>query len=327
LEVLDNLLLFIYINNKILITFKIIKMKTMHIVNYKKISLKILLTSFAITCGIIGSLSFENSFAHNFSPDESAEFLTTVDKIKVESAIVANSSANNNQSSAISHAQYALNTYDSHTNDELSEKNDRIATELNNTLDQLRDQVETSSSITDKSQINQIVETIIAILEEAISVRIDDDQLNNSTIQSLVFADIVNTALQSYGKAFDMGIDLTNISNMNTTTSSTGNNTIDNGHNNHELQKTSEQISIVNFSSYESALSFTDYALKKFNSDIKTSIPENNTKTQNYLKQLNNGLLEFNSAIKNHENPMKVMKIVHTKIHPNLQTLFTLKSK
>ena len=302
-------------------------MKTMHIVNYKKISLKILLlTSFAITCGIIGSLSFENSFAHNFSPDESAEFLTTVDKIKVESAIVANSSANNNQSSAISHAQYALNTYDSHTNDELSEKNERIATELNNTLNQLQDQVETSS-ITDKSQINQIVETINAILEEAISVRIDDDQLNNSTIQALVFADIVNTALQSYGTAFDIGIDLTNMSNMNTTTSSTGNNTIDNGHNNHKLQNTTEQMSIVNLSSYESALSFADYALKKFNSDIKTSIPENNTKTQNFLKQLDNGLLEFNTAIKNHENPMKVMKIVHTKIHPNLQILFTLKSK
>jgi flagellar basal body-associated protein FliL len=295
----------------------------MSILNFKKISIKIFLTSFAITCGIIASLSFENSFAHNFSPDESAEFLTIVDKIKVESAIVANSSANNNQSSAISHAQYALNTYDSHTNDELSEKNERIATELNNTLNQLRDQVETSS-ITDKSQINQIVETINAILEEAISVRIDDDQLNNSTIQALVFADIVNTALQSYGTAFDIGIDLTNMSNMNAIPS-IGNNTIDNEHNNHELQNTTEQMSIVNFSSYESALSFADYALKKFNSDIKTSIPGNNTKTQNFLKQLENGLLEFNTAIKNHENPMKVMKIVHTKIHPNLQVLFNLK--
>ena len=101
-----------------------------------------IIISFAITCGIILSLSFENSFAHNFSPDESAEFLTIVDKIKIESAIVANSNANNNQSSAISHAQNALNTYDSHTNHELSERNERIATELNNTLNQLQDQVE-----------------------------------------------------------------------------------------------------------------------------------------------------------------------------------------
>jgi len=300
-------------------------MKTMSILNFKKISIKILLTSFAITCGIVGSLSFENSFAHNFSPDESAEFLTVVDKIKVESAIVTNSSANNNQSSALSHAQYALNTYDSHTNHELSEKNERIATELNNTLNQLQDQVEISSNI-DQSQINQIVETINAILDEAISVRIDDDQLNNSTIQALVFADIVNAALQSYGTAFDIGIDLTNMSNINSTLS-IRNNTTNNGHNSHELQGTPKQMSIVNFSSYESALSFADYDLKKFKNDIKTSIKENNTKTQNYLEQLENGLLEFNTAIKNHENPMEVMKIVHTKIHPNLQILFTLKSK
>ncbi len=205
------------------------------------------------------------------------------------------------------------------------QKKMRIATELNNTLNQLQDQVETSSNI-DQSQINQIVETINAILDEAISVRIDDDQLNNSTIQALVFADIVNAALQSYGTAFDIGIDLTNMSNINSTLSIRNSNT-NNGHNSHELQGTPKQMSIVNFSSYESALSFADYALKKFKNDIKTSIKENNTKTQNYLEQLENGLLEFNTAIKNHENPMEVMKIVHTKIHPNLQILFTLKSK
>ena len=295
----------------------------MSILNVKKIPITILMISFAISCGIILSLSFEDSFAHDFSPDESAEFLTIVDKIKVESAIVGNSSANNNQSSSISHAQYALNAYDSHTNHELSEKNERIATELNNTLNQLQDQVETSSII-DKSQINQTVETINAILDEAVSVRIDDDQLNNSTIQALVFADIVNTALQSYGSAFGIGIDLTNMSNLNTT--SNENNTVDNKHSNHELQNITDHMNIVNFSSYESALSFADYVLKKFNSEIKESIPNIN-KTQNYLKQLENGLLEFNTAITNKENPMKVMEVVHTKIQPNLQILFDLKSK
>lgn len=38
---------------------------------------------------------------------------------------------------------------------ELSERNERIATELNNTLNQLQDRVETSSLITDKSKVNQ----------------------------------------------------------------------------------------------------------------------------------------------------------------------------
>ena len=97
-------------------------------------------------------------------------------------------------------------------------------------------------------------------------------------------------------------------------------------HSNHELQNITDHMNIVNFSSYESALSFADYALKKFNSEIKISIPNNN-KTQNYLKQLEYGLLEFNTAITNKENPMKVMEVVHTKIQPNLQILFNLKSK
>ena len=112
------------------------------------------------------------------------------------------------------------------------------------------------------------------------------------------------------------------MSNLNTT--SNENNTVDNKHSKHELQNITDQMNIVNFSSYESALSFADYALKKFNSEIKTLIPNNN-KTRNYLEQLEKGLLEFNTAIKNKENPMKVMKIVHTKIHPNLQIVFNLK--
>lgn len=287
-----------------------------------KISITILLTSFAIICGGVGSLVFENSFAHNFSPDESAHFLTLVDKIKVESSLVANSSGNNNQSSAIKHAEYALNNYDTHTNDEISERNERVANELNSTLHQLLDQVQSSN---DKSQISQSVETINAILEEATSLRIDQEQMNNSTIQALVFANIVNSALQSYGTAFNIGIDLTNMSNMHT--KSMENNTLHKEGNNHEFQNVSHKTIIENFSSYESAISFSDYTLKKFKNEIKTSVTENNTTTQNYLKKLEDGLLELNTVIKNKDSPMKAMEIVHTKIHPNLQILFNLKSK
>jgi hypothetical protein len=56
------------------------------------------------------------------------------------------------------------------------------------------------------------------------------------------------------------------MSNLNTT--SNENNTVDNKHSNHELQNITDQMNIINFSSYESALSFADYALKKFNSEI-----------------------------------------------------------
>ena len=295
--------------------------------NFKKNNIiAISLTSFTIIIGSVNLLSFQNSYAHNFSPDESAHFLTLVDKIKVESELAANSTGNNNKSSAQLHANNALLNYDSHTKDEIAERNERIANELEDTLNQLLEEVKTQ---TDQSQLTDTAETIAAILEEAISTRIDVEQLNNSTIQALVLASIVDTALQNYGDAYNVGFDLTNISNMNkeTTMNET---TTTNGHTNHASTNISIHSNIVNLTSYESALAFSNNALEKYYNDISTaSLPlseENNTtNSQNYLKKLENGLTEFNNAIKNKENPMKVMEIVHTQIHPNLQILFNLK--
>jgi len=287
----------------------------MSLTNFKKThTITILLTSFTIIIGSVSFLSFENSFAHNFSPDESAHFLTIVDKIKVETQLAANSTGDNkpnNKSLAQIHANNALQSYDSHTQDEISERNERIANELNDTLNQLLHEAE---SQTDVSQLNNTVETINAILEEAISTRIDEEQLNNSTIQALVFASIVDTALQNYGDAFNVGIDLTNMSNIHKLAS---------------IDDTVSQSGLLNFSNYESALGFSQNALDKYYNEISavsTPLSENNTTTsQNYIKKLENGLLELNNAIKNKENAMKVMEIVNTQIHPNLQVLFNLK--
>jgi len=291
--------------------------------NFKKNNnITILLTSFTIIIGSVNLFSFQNSFAHNFSPDESAHFLTIVDKIKVESELAANSTGN--LSSAQLHANNALINYDSHTKDELGERNERIANELDDTLNQLLEE-----SQTDQSQLTDTAETIAAILDEAISARIDVEQVNNSTIQALVLASIVDTALQNYGDAYHVGFDLTNMSNLNKETS-TNETTTSNGHTDHTSTNTSIHSDIVNHTNYESALAFSNTALEKYKNDIATdSLPiseENNTiNSQNYLKKLENGLTEFNNAIKNKENPMKVMEIVHTQIHPNLQILFNLK--
>jgi hypothetical protein len=310
----------------------------MYALFFKKICvIPILLTFFTIIFGNTSLFSLENSFAHDFSSDESAQFLTIVDKIKVESELAANSSdnnnlslaqlhANNNLSLAQLHANNALLNYDSHTKDEISERNERIANELDDTLNQLLKEVK---SQTDQSQLTYTVETITAILEEAISTRIDEEQLNNSTIQALVLANIVDTALQNYGDAYNVGIDLTNMSNMIKDT--TTNDTTTNGHIKHGSTNVSMHSNIVNSTNYESALGFSNNALDKYYNEISTSSPQlseennNNITSQNYLEKLENELIEFNNAIKNKDNPIKVMKIVHTQIHPNLQILFNLK--
>jgi len=297
--------------------------------NFKKNNIiTILLTSFTIIIGSINLFSFQNSFAHNFSPDESAHFLTIVDKIKVESELAANNTGNNNLSSAQLHANNALLNYDSHTKDELGERNERIANELDETLNQL---LEESKSKTDQSQITDTAETIAAILDEAISARIEVEQVNNSTIQALVLASIVDTALQNYGDAYNVGFDLTNMSNLNKETLTNEiTTTTTNEHTDHASTNTSIRFNLVNLTNYESALAFSNNALEKFYNDISTaSLPlseENNiTNKQTYIKKLENGLTEFNNVLKNKENPIKVMEIVHTQIHPNLQILFNLK--
>ena len=300
----------------------------MPIITFKKIPIiTILLASFAIISGSTGLLSFENSFAHNFSPDESAHFLTIVDKIKVETQLATNNTgSDNNLSLGQIHANNALLNYDSHTKDEISERNERIANELDDTLNQLLEQ---AKSQTDQSQLTDTVETINAILEEAITVRIDEEQLNNSTIQVLVLASVVDTALQNYGDAYNVGFDLTNMSNMKKE-STTNDTAATNGHSDHVSTNASTHYNLVNFTNYESALAFSNNALEKYKNEMSTSSPplseENNTNdSQSYLAKLENGLTEFNNAIKNKENPMKVMEIVHTQIHPNLQILFNLK--
>ena len=291
----------------------------------------VFLTSFAIIFGSIGSYSFEKSFAHNFSPDESAYFLTIVDKIKVELELAGNSTSSNNQSSAIVHANNALLNYDSNTQYEISERNERIANELDDTLNELLEQVK---SQTDKSQLDNTVETIDAIIEEAITTRIDQEQLNNLTIQALVLANIVDAALQNYGNAFNFGIDLTNMSNMMMHTTTSDNKTTHGG-NNHGSNDINRHTNIVNFTNYQSALAFSNNAFDRFHNEIKPSLIQsqsetaeesnNTTANQTHLEKLENGLVELNNAIKNKETPMKVMEVVHTQIHPNLQVLFNLK--
>ena len=294
--------------------------------NFKRNNIiTILLTSFTIIIGTVNLFSFQNSFAHNFSLDESAHFLTLVDKIKVESELAANSTGN--LSSAQLHANNALINYDSHTKDELGERNERIANELDDTLNQLWEQ---ANSQTDQSQLTDTAETIADILDEAISARIDVEQLNNSTIQALVLASIVDAALQNYGLAYNVGFDLTNMSNLNKETPTNETTASTNKHTDHVSTNTSIHSNLVNITNYESAIAFSNTALEKYSNDIASvSFPisgkNNTTDSQNYLAQLENGLTEFNNAIKNKENPIKVMEIVHTQIHPNIQILFNLK--
>ena len=83
---------------------------------------------------------------------------------------------------------------------EISEKNKLVANSLNESLSDL----ENSFNFTNKiapSEIKQKIKNLDDILGEVVSVRIENEQLTNNTVNALVLNDLIGKALQSYGKA------------------------------------------------------------------------------------------------------------------------------
>jgi hypothetical protein len=172
---------------------------------------------------IAGSLVFSTShlaYAHTFSTSESVEFLSLVQQIRAETALVSMNLENNNVTLAQTHAEKASSLLNNSTLDEIWEVNTRIADSLETGLEQLEGNV-TALASTPQEQtpqdriqnVNETVMTLDDLLAEAVTVRIESDQQNNATTWALVVADLVNTVLSDYGNATG-SFDLTNMSNM-----------------------------------------------------------------------------------------------------------------
>jgi hypothetical protein len=157
-----------------------------------------------------------NAYGHNFTPNESASFLSFVDQLQVESELVQTSLANNNTALAQEHARRALEllkTKDPVNNvtwiEEIAENNQRVADDLTTAISNLQ-----NTSSEQQQPVSQLVNDIDAIIGEAVTARIDQEQRDNATIQALAFAHLVNSILRNYGKAYGVGFDMTNMSNM-----------------------------------------------------------------------------------------------------------------
>jgi hypothetical protein len=172
---------------------------------------------------LAGSLVFSTShlaYAHTFSTSESVDFLSLVEQIRAETALVSMNLENNNITLAQTHAEKASSLLNNSTLDEIWEINTRIADSLETGLEQLEGNV-TSLASTPQGQtpqdriqsVNETVMTLDDLLAEAVTVRIESDQQNNATTWALVVADLVNTVLSDYGNATG-SFDLTNMSNM-----------------------------------------------------------------------------------------------------------------
>jgi hypothetical protein len=185
----------------------------------------------------------QNVYAHIFTTDETASFLSFADQLQVESELVQTNLINNNLSLAQKHANKAASLLSPSIIVEIAEKNQKVADDLTTAVDDL--QKVTSSSDKQRQMVNQLVSQINATLGEAVTIRLEQEQREdssnflekgieflrgifggggsekadnridrNTTIQPLAFADLVDSLLINYGNAYAVDFDMTNMSNM-----------------------------------------------------------------------------------------------------------------
>jgi hypothetical protein len=177
----------------------------------------------AIPLSIVIVLSFllfpnPNLLAHTFSENENALFLTMINKIKAETQLVAHDFSNNTQQ-AQDHAKAAQELFlqkDPVVNTtwlyEISERNPRVTADLLHSLNDLKTTVASSPSNSNSSSVQSKVTNIGNLLDEAVSVRISKDLIDNPKTQALVLANFGNEIYNNYGAA--LGLPPSTVANM-----------------------------------------------------------------------------------------------------------------
>ena len=218
---------------------------------------------------------------------------------------------------------------------EIAERNERIANEISSFLNETSIAIEKNNNTQD---ISDSVKNFNDILAEAISVRIDSDALTNATINALHFADLINSIDLSYANAIGtkpMNISAMNMGNNSTMShgNNTNNNTMPNMKMNHGDSMTSmskhtdnnpnttDNITVSNIASYQTAKELTNNAIELFNSTIKQNIPSNATEN---AKAIESGLQQLKNMIESKASYNKIMGIIHGTIQTNTQEVFNL---
>jgi hypothetical protein len=295
-----------------------------------------LLLAGIIFMGTVYAIPNQQAFAHTFSGDESASFLALVESIRSELDLVESNLATN-ATLAEGHAAHAHEHLDNHTIEEISERNERLGRDLPAALEDLHHSVANSTA----QQVEAKVQNINDLLGETVSVRIDSEQLNNSTVWALVIANMADGVIGHYGAAHGIeteegeghGHDDEASGNMThdegdmthdemTETSSSDNMTHDEmEEGSHNMTTGGENSTIVSMVHYQSAQGLAARTQTLFSDQVKDLAPANSTES---VAALEAGLANLIQAIDNMEPPSNIEVIVHSEVHPNLQSIFNL---
>ena len=268
------------------------------------------------------SVSNIQIYAHTFSTNESVVFLALVDKLKTQAQITEQFLLENDSDSAIKHVQLLKQLYNNDTNKEIQEKNERIANEISSFIKTFS--LIDPNNIT-KAQIAKTVSDFGAVLDEAISVRIPDDILNNSTTQALRLATLVNDVDINYANSFN--VQPYNISALNMDNTSSNHQQPQSPNmsalnmDKHDQNPTTVSKEIQNDTAYSTALGLS-YTVSDLFKQIKS---EHETNEPDKVNQLSEEITNLVTIIEIKQPYTEVVKVIHGLIQPSLQELYDLK--
>jgi len=243
-------------------------------------------------------------FGHTFSGDESASFLTKVEMIKIESQM-AQEQLSSNVTLAKEHAEHTTETLTANDTKEISERNPRLATELDSTFTDFSNTFESESP--SQSEVKDKVANISDILSEVVSARIDKEQLDNVTVKALVLNDLVGESLEHYSSALGMEKNGHEENGHEENTTSTSKST---------ENKNNETANVVDNADYQSAQAAVSRAIDIYN-EIK---PNSNTNSTELGDSLSSMKEKIDSKSPFHE----IDDIVDKNISPLLNDIFKL---
>ena len=261
--------------------------------------LKLLMTTFLIITLTMSTI-VGNSFAHTFTNNESAAFLALIDNMKIQASLIQQSFSAGNIDIAKQHIDKLKELYSNHTNEEIAEKNERIANEISTTINYF-----TSSSNQNnfsQSQIDNNVQNLNAILDESISVRIPQDVLNNSTVHPLHFVELVNAVDLNYNDTL-VEQDIQNMPLVN-----------DN--------KSRSQIEDI--VSYNTTRDLLNVAIDLYEAKLKNKIIVNNNNSET-IDKLQEGIKQLKTSIELKKPSSEITNIINGDVYPTLQELYNFK--
>ena len=262
------------------------------ICNISRSSILAILFAGVVSLGVVFPL--KAVYAHTFSGGESAAFLALVKILQADLHLVQSNIASN-VSLAQAHANAVAEHLDANTTKELAERNKLVANDLTKAISDLNQTVQSKPTPT-ADVVKGKINNIDALLQEAITVRVEKNQLSNSTVKGQAVSDIIDEALERYREAY--GIE--------------------------EGKSAAGHNSIVNMADYQSAQAIATKAQEMFN-EAKQLVPTNESSpTLAAITKLGNNLAMLKNDIDTKAPYDKVATFANSTITPDLKAAFKL---